>query len=323
MGSRRTGVTSLSLTPEGRQILEHLAQAEGKNHTQVMEWLLRMEASRRGFYFEQRRESIMRMELVTKKGRELPIVIYQGEKYAQGEEGEEYTIRLINDSADRRLAILTVDGVNIVSGEDGKVDGDGYVLQPWQTLNIEGWRRDEKEAAAFKFGKIGESYANKTGRGETNVGIIGAAVFDEVRVRGSHLLRTAGPLDWKASLGSVKCSTSLGSGQSGSVTYTSSMDSTRSLDVSNSVGGHEGVPVCDSGPAAQDLGTEYGNKVEFRTTTVSFNKKPEPSEMLKVRYASKEVLRSWGIPVDAVPPKPPEAFPADQKGVPPPPGWRG
>jgi hypothetical protein len=42
-----------------------------------------------------------------------------------------------------------------------------------------------------------------------------------------------------------------------------------------------------------------------------------------MRYASKEALRSWGVPVDRPePPEAPNAFPIPV-GVQAPPGWRG
>jgi hypothetical protein len=52
------------------------------------------------------------------------------------------------------------------------------VLDPWQTININGWRKSETTVAAFQFAPLSGSYAAKTGR-PGDVGVIGMAVFQE------------------------------------------------------------------------------------------------------------------------------------------------
>ncbi len=76
------------------------------------------------------------------------------------------------------LVVLSVDGVNIISGDTAGYDGRGYILAPYETYDISGWRKSQTEVAAFSFTSLPQSYAAETGR-PGNVGVIGMAVFRE------------------------------------------------------------------------------------------------------------------------------------------------
>jgi hypothetical protein len=77
------------------------------------------------------------------------------------------------------LAIISVDGINIVNGEKAGFDGPGYVILPGQTVNIPGWHRTDEEVAKFEFKPQDKSYSAQTGQGTSNTGVIGLAVYDE------------------------------------------------------------------------------------------------------------------------------------------------
>jgi len=100
------------------------------------------------------------------------------QSYVAGTPGHRYGIRLRNLSGERVLAVVSVDGVNVVSGETAAPDQAGYVLQPWQTTEIDGWRKNLSQVAAFEFTALPDSYASRTGR-PFDVGVIGVAVFRE------------------------------------------------------------------------------------------------------------------------------------------------
>ena len=115
------------------------------------------------------------------EGRLLPTYQYQGRTYVIGKPGNEYSISLRNRGGERMMAVTSVDGVNIVSGQTASAMQSGYVLSPWQTADIAGWRKSLDNTAAFYFTDLGDSYAARTGR-PNNVGVIGVAVFRERRV---------------------------------------------------------------------------------------------------------------------------------------------
>ncbi|HEX4234346.1 MAG TPA: hypothetical protein VH041_08555, partial [Caldimonas sp.] len=123
--------------------------------------------------------SLVDMQIVD-RGRNETLTTWQsrGSSYVAGRPGDRYAVRLTNRSSARVLVVLSVDGVNAVSGETAAVGQTGYVLAPYQTAEITGWRKSYSEAAAFYFTALPDSYAARTGRPD-NVGVIGAAVFRE------------------------------------------------------------------------------------------------------------------------------------------------
>jgi hypothetical protein len=95
-----------------------------------------------------------------------------------GRAGERYTIVLQNVTSHRFESVATVDGLDVINGKPGNLDNRGYVLMPFATLEIDGFRQSTQSVAAFRFGAIGDSYAAKTGDAR-NVGVIGVAFFAE------------------------------------------------------------------------------------------------------------------------------------------------
>jgi hypothetical protein len=113
-------------------------------------------------------------------GRELPVHWHQGQAWVVGRPGNEYEIRVRNRAGEDLLAVVSVDGVNVVSGETASPRQGGYVVSPWDTTRISGWRKSLGESAAFYFTSLGDSYAGRTGRPD-NVGVIGVALFQRKR----------------------------------------------------------------------------------------------------------------------------------------------
>ena len=106
----------------------------------------------------------------------LPEYRHRGATWVAGRPGERYAVRLTNRSGARVLVVLSVDGVNAISGQTAGTSQSGYVLSPWQSADITGWRKNDDEAAAFYFTALPDSYAARTGRPD-DVGVIGVALF--------------------------------------------------------------------------------------------------------------------------------------------------
>ncbi|AMJ58052.1 MULTISPECIES: hypothetical protein [Stenotrophomonas] len=105
---------------------------------------------------------------------------YRGQQWVAGEPGHRYSVRMENRSGQRVLVVLSVDGVNAITGQTASPSQSGYVLEPWQSSEITGWRKSNAEVAQFVFTRSSDSYASRTGR-PANVGVIGIAVFNEAR----------------------------------------------------------------------------------------------------------------------------------------------
>ncbi|MBW8808681.1 MAG: hypothetical protein JF591_07565 [Lysobacter sp.] len=108
----------------------------------------------------------------------LPSWPHRGQQWIAGTPGHRYSVRLTNTSGQRVLVVLSVDGVNAVSGQTANPSQAGYVLDAWQSTEINGWRKSLDDVAQFVFTDLPDSYAARTGRPD-NVGVIGVAVFEE------------------------------------------------------------------------------------------------------------------------------------------------
>jgi hypothetical protein len=103
---------------------------------------------------------------------------YRGEYWVAGRPGVRYSIEIHNRLGERLLAVTSVDGVNVVSGATAGWDQTGYVFSPGERYEVAGWRKTDREVAAFTFTASPNSYAERTGR-PANVGVIGVALFRE------------------------------------------------------------------------------------------------------------------------------------------------
>ena len=109
-------------------------------------------------------------------GRWLPVYRHQGRMYVAGKPGNEYQIRVRNRQGEDVLAVVSVDGVNIITGQTADPSQSGYVIGSRGHLDMAGWRRSLSQTAAFYFTALPDSYAARTGRPD-DVGVIGVALF--------------------------------------------------------------------------------------------------------------------------------------------------
>ena len=111
-------------------------------------------------------------------GQPLKVWRHDGRLFVAGPPGDRYGLRVTNHTDGRVLVVMSVDGVNILTGETAGYGQRGYVFGPYQSYDLVGWRKSLSEVADFTFTRLPQSYAALTGR-PGNVGVIGIAVFDE------------------------------------------------------------------------------------------------------------------------------------------------
>jgi hypothetical protein len=107
---------------------------------------------------------------------------YHGEYWVAGRPGATYAIEVRNRQDKRVLAVMSVDGINVISGQTAAWNQTGYVFDPGQRAQITGWRKSDEEVAEFTFTMSSSSYAARTGR-PANIGVIGVALFRERQVQ--------------------------------------------------------------------------------------------------------------------------------------------
>ena len=110
------------------------------------------------------------------KGQPLREVLHNGRTYFAGLPGEEFSIRVTAPSGGRHLAVLSVDGLDALTGQPASTDASGLVFNgTWET---NGFRIDDRSVAQFFFAGRGRAYADQVGK-PTNVGVIAVAIFAE------------------------------------------------------------------------------------------------------------------------------------------------
>ncbi|NJD35543.1 MAG: hypothetical protein FIA96_12050, partial [Betaproteobacteria bacterium] len=126
-------------------------------------------------------------------GERLTPVRHEGRLYVAGTPGERYAIELKGRQGGRVLTVLSVDGVNVLTGQTAATLQSGYVIDGWQSYAINGWRKSMDDVAQFVFTALPDSYAARTGR-PGNVGVIGVAVYRERAVPSQPI--TLAPSPW-------------------------------------------------------------------------------------------------------------------------------
>ena len=121
-------------------------------------------------------------------GRFLPGFTVGNRWFVVGEAGRRYSIVVQNKSDLRLEVVLSVDGLDVLDGRKASLSKRGYIMAPHSKVVVDGFRQSMDAVAAFRFGPVRESYAQQKYGDSRNVGVIGAAIFQE---RGSRTWTTA------------------------------------------------------------------------------------------------------------------------------------
>lgn len=229
-------------------------------------------------------------------GQALPVYHHNGRRYLAGAPGSRYAVAVRNRTGGRLLAVMSVDGVNAVTGETAAWDQNGYVFAPRQRWEIRGWRKSQERVAAFEFTALPNSYAARTGRPD-HVGVIGVAVFREV-VRVPPVPAIAPQSQRSDSGGAAPAAEVAAAGRAEAGTLSDSAERRRD---------------------ATKLGTGHGRSESSWVEYTEFERaRPTPDEVITLHYDSRDNLIALGIiPSPRVPV--PNPFPGNLGFVPDPP----
>src|SRR5467141_382580 len=75
------------------------------------------------------------------EGRQLAVHWHEGRAYVVGTPGNEYQVTLRSRSHEEVLAVVSVDGINVITGQSADPAQSGHVLAPRVALEIRGWRK--------------------------------------------------------------------------------------------------------------------------------------------------------------------------------------
>jgi hypothetical protein len=124
-------------------------------------------------------EGALSVALVDEAGRTLPGITAAGRTLIIGEDGARYRIVVRNATRARFEIVTSVDGLDVIDGRPADPTRRGYLIDPHGELVIDGFRTSDDAVAAFRFGKVADSYAARGGAGDRNVGVVGMAIFAE------------------------------------------------------------------------------------------------------------------------------------------------
>jgi len=252
----------------------------------------------------------------------LPVHTKDGRNYIVGAPGHEYAVRIRNCTGGRVLVVTSVDGVNVISGDTASPAQSGYVLEPWASVEIAGWRKSMERTAAFYFTDLGDSYAARTGR-PRNVGVIGVAVFPE---------KAPPRVSWREESFGRKQAAAEGDAQPGA----GARDNRAEAPAASAAPAPAAPPMLEQGEAKRDraaaddmvaqgrkesamkslgkLGTGHGRNEESRVSVVQFERASStPAEVVTVQYDRRENLIALGVlpePRPYLARRTPDPFPA-------------
>ena len=241
-------------------------------------------------------------------GATLPVHYAKGEYWVAGRPGARYAVTVHNRSGGRVLAVPSVDGVNVLSGETAAWDQRGYVFSPYERYQITGWRKSSSEVAAFEFSSIANSYANRTGR-PAHVGVIGVALFRERPPSPSPSVTPEPHRERRES------SNSLGGGlreDLGRTLPSAPAAAAPQSEAESAARSQSADSVAKASPApSARLGTAHGQRETSVISHTTFTRlQDQPNEIISIRYDSRENLIASGVIREPIArPHVPRAFP--------------
>ena len=247
-------------------------------------------------------------------GSSFPTYWHGGSAYVAGNLGERYVVRVNNHSGRRIEAVVTVDGRDVISGDLGDYRKHrGYIVEPYGSVTIDGFRQSLDHVAAFRFSEQSQAYSTRRGTPQ-HVGVVGVAVFNEYRRPKPKPRRYTRPVypnrpyyDGDPYPAAEESRSSGKKSKSGGRSDRPAAGAAESApNDSYDYGGYS-----RPAPRRERLGTEYGETRYSSVREVTFKRrnKRRPDAIMTVYYDSMQGLRDRGIPVDPYPYPDPDPYP--------------
>jgi hypothetical protein len=219
-----------------------------------------------------------------------------GRYYFEAREGGRYSVRLTNRTGERLGAVVTVDGLNVISGlrDDGR--GRMYVVGPWEDTEIRGWRSSLAEVRRFTFVDERASYAARSGKANAKMGWIEVAVYREQRryVRRPYPYP---PVPYEPGYGekSEDAPPAAGRDSARSDEDAPAAKAAPPMAQSPDSQAEERRESSEGARARSFPGTGWGARTDDPAVVVSFEPEAAPTERLTLRYEYRSALVALGI----------------------------
>ena len=213
-------------------------------------------------------------------------------RYVQAFAGRNYSLVVRNESGERVAVLIAVDGLNVISGDRSRLSSNEqmYVLDPYETATIRGWRTSLDDIRRFVFVDEERSYAERTGQANGDMGWIRVLSFREQRAWWTP--RRDGRIKGEAERrGDTRDFLGQGAPQAAPAPSTEAAPPARG----------------DAGPLAKGVapqssnesvpGTGWGERSRDHVNTTEFVAERRATDQIVVRYEYASGLRALGIEV--------------------------
>ena len=211
-----------------------------------------------------------------------------GRYYLEAWRGLRYAVRLANRTGERLGVLLTVDGLNAISGErspaGSRSPGRMYVLYPWDDTVVQGWRTSLEDVRQFTFVDEERSYATRSGKGGGRLGWIEVEIYRERR----PVARPWPYWPYRPDDARPEGSEPSEEGRREPKAKDDSAAAAR-----DGITERRPVPPATAAPAYP--GTGWGPRADDPVRVVSFDPAPAPAERITLRYEYASALRALGI----------------------------
>lgn len=104
---------------------------------------------------------------------------HNGMTFIESRKGTKYSIKIRNNRHQRIMAIISVDGLDVISGKSAQSADTGYVINGNDFVEIKGYRINDNEVAEFVFSEKNKSYTKSVTGSAKNAGVIGVRIYEE------------------------------------------------------------------------------------------------------------------------------------------------
>lgn len=226
-------------------------------------------------------------------GREAPLYAApdgSGRFYLEAFAQSWYALRLSNQTGERLGVVLAVDGLNAISGARDPLVPAGrgpagrmYVLGPWDSVTVQGWRTSLDEVRRFTFVDEKRSYAARTGQENGKMGWIEVAVYRESRAHAgvAPLVRDK--------------SGARSEGREEAARDESANDESARADATREAPSAARRRPAEPAAPGSYPGTGWGSATHDPAVLVEFDPMPHPAQRMTLRYEYASGLRALGI----------------------------
>jgi hypothetical protein len=210
--------------------------------------------------------------------------------YFQAFRGMNYSLLVTNQTGERVGVLIAVDGLNVVNGErTGLTNHEAmYVLDPYESATINGWRTSLDDVRRFVFVDEDRSYASRTGQANGDMGWIRVLSFREQR-----------PIAWRWERPLLRNDESQGRRQEEAPQAQSRDGAPSPPPAAGGASEYRGEAKAQAksmlAPEAAAPGTGWGDRRYDPVQRTEFAAATSPTDRIVLRYEYESGLRALGI----------------------------